>query len=433
MNDYQNTLDILIARCKTAGIKYEKAEFFFRDPYHPGPIPGIHLHIIDGEDASSLSIAGEERVKAILSIPFEKYRVIYKYLAICSYKDMYLEANATVLNAENVFQPSDACTAIFGKWDKQKQSDPSQHFVREFTHGASDKVTRILLRLHPSNDFGHIIKLLGGYPGTGLVIQVWSPEIKTYERTVRLLDSVVSSLFFQIDNALGVPLRLTHPDWRVPYPRRKSMLKPKTLRFSFAQYEQAPLDLYWYARSADRMPLLQYLAFYQVLEYFMPSCSQRETISKVRELLAGPTFNLKSNSDIVRIMETACPVRRSLRDERQQLRAVLKEFLAPKAVRDFIAELKMRREYFEKLCRDIAPQRITVDSGDDDLIQQVTTRLHQIRCRIVHTKDVEEGGEVLPPLIPFSVDEHQLQHDIDLIQCIARTVLAASSTRTQEL
>ena len=249
------------------------------------------MHLIDGGDTSSLSIAGEELVTAILSIPFEKYRVMYKYLAICSYKDMYLEANVTILNAENIPQPASSCTAIFGKWDRK--GDPRQHFVREFTHGASDKVTRILLRLHPSDDFGRIRNLvLGGNSLSDLVVQVWSPEIKTYEQTVRLLDSVVSSLFFQIDDAIGVPLRLTHPHWRVRYPRRRSMLKPKTLRFSFAQYEQAPLDLYWYARSVDRMPLLQYLAFYQVLEYFMPSCSQRETISKVRELLAGPTFSL---------------------------------------------------------------------------------------------------------------------------------------------
>lgn len=178
------------------------------------------------------------------------------------------------------------------------------------------------------------------------------------------------------------------------------------------------------------MPLLQYLAFYQVLEYFMPRCSQRETIRKVRELLAGPMFSHESDSDIVHILETACPVRHSIRYERQQLRAVLKECLAPKAVRDFVAELRSRREYFEKLCHNIAPQRITVDSGDDDLIQQVVTRLHQIRCRIVHTKDIEEGGEVLPSLIPFSVDEHHLQFDIDLIQCIAQAVLVASSTRT---
>lgn len=428
MNDFQHALDALVDRCETAGIKYEKAEFKPLDPDRPGPIPGLRLHLFDGRDILSLPITSEKSAKAILGIPFEKYRVLHKYLAICSYKDGYLEANVTILNAQNAAHQMAACAAIFGKWDRQ--GDPRQHFVREFTHGASDKATRILLRLHPSDDFDRIRELLGGNLLTDLVVQVWSPEVRTYDQTVRLLDSVVSSLFFQIDDVLGVPLRLTHPYWRVRYPRRRPTPKPEALQFLFAQHEQAPLDLYWYARSADRMPLLQYLAFYQVLEYFMPRYSQRETIRKVRELLTDPTFCPESDSDVVRILNTTRPVHRSLRDERQQLRAVLTECLPPKAVRDFLVELRTRQEYFEKLCYNIAPQRITVDSGDGDLIQQVVIRLHQIRCRIVHTKDVEEGGEVLPPLLPFSVDEHLLQHDIDLIQCIARAVLVASSTRT---
>lgn len=228
MNNYQHALDVLVDRCKSAGIKCEKAEFKFLDPARP-PLQGLYLYIIDGRNARPLSIADEGSVKHLLSIPFEKYRVMHKYLAICSYKDMYLEANVTILNSERVFQPQDACTAIFGKWNQK--GDPSKHYVHEFTHGTSDKITRVLLRLHPSDDFEHMTEVLRGDLFMSLVIQVWSPEIKTYERTVRLLDSVVSSLFFQIDNALGVPLRLTHPYWRVCYPKRKSMVNPKTFQF----------------------------------------------------------------------------------------------------------------------------------------------------------------------------------------------------------
>lgn len=424
MDRYDQMLNELAERCDRAGILYErkKVNSIYRDRF---PRTGLSIQLFAGKSSHSIPVVGQEAVKTFLSIPFEKYRIIEKYLAICSCDDGYVEANVTVLNARGPSDQMDACAAIFGKWNRE--GDPKEHYVREFRYRVSARSSRVLLRLHPSADFGALRSHLGGNMLTDLVVQVWNPEIHTGDFAVQLLDSVVSSLFFQIDVSLGVPMRLTHPYWRSRYPKPKQQVDLEAFRFSLASYDQTPLDLYWFARSTDRMPLIQYLAYYQVLEYYMPSCAQRQTLRRVRAILKRPRFSPDSDSDVVNILNAVVPRRRSIGSERAQLRAVLADRISANAIRAFLSESKSRQRYFENQCDNIAPQRIRANAKDDELIQQVVDRIYQIRCRIIHTKGIEEGDQILQPLLPFSDEEHLLEHDFKLILFLARAAIEAET------
>ncbi len=52
------------------------------------------------------------------------------------------------------------------------------------------------------------------------------------------------------------------------------------------EYDRDPLFLYWYARSVPETPLVQFLSYYQVLEYYFPAYSRTRTIVALREKLS---------------------------------------------------------------------------------------------------------------------------------------------------
>src|SRR5688572_19689186 len=64
------------------------------------------------------------------------------------------------------------------------------------------------------------------------------------------------------------------------------------------------MSLYFYARSAAGLPLVQFLGFYQALEYYFAACFSAEAGRRVRSLLKDPTFRFDRNMDIMRILET---------------------------------------------------------------------------------------------------------------------------------
>ena len=50
------------------------------------------------------------------------------------------------------------------------------------------------------------------------------------------------------------------------------------------------------------MPLLQFLAFYQCLEFYFPQYSRREAIAKIRNVLKDPLFDGAKDSSINAIL-----------------------------------------------------------------------------------------------------------------------------------
>jgi hypothetical protein len=53
-------------------------------------------------------------------------------------------------------------------------------------------------------------------------------------------------------------------------------------------------------------------------------------------------------------------------------------------------------------------------------------RIYDIRCKVVHTKSLEDGGGE-DMILPFSKEADLLIDDVELIQFLARRVLIASS------
>jgi hypothetical protein len=247
-------------------------------------------------------------------------------------------------------------------------------------------------------------------------LKIESSEIGTHDKALGLLNKVADSLFFQIDMLSGIPLSLQREPRATGRVTSRLINLQNALLYPKAEYDQAPISLYWYGRSARGMPLLQFLVFYQVVEFYFRIYSQAEARRNVRSILKDPTFREDRDADIGRVLSS---IRISgtgaFGDERSQMRATLTECVDPQQLREFLESDEDRKQFYLAKTKGAAYQRISLANPSSDLRTDVADRIYDIRCKIVHTK-TEAGGAELDLLLPFSKEAEQLSFDIELAQ-----------------
>ncbi len=151
------------------------------------------------------------------------------------------------------------------------------------------------------------------------------------------------------------------------------------------------MSLYWYARAAADMPLIAFLGYYQVLEYYMP--------------IRTPT----------------------LRSERERLCDLLQRCVDAPTLSAFLHSSVERRQFFEGQGGALAARPIPLGQSPEDPRSPVAERVYEIRCRIVHTKRSESSF-----ILPASPQAALLEHDIALVQLLAQAVLLANAREIAE-
>jgi len=261
-----------------------------------------------------------------------------------------------------------------------------------------------------------------------------------HDEALKLLEEIGQAILFELDLRYGLAACLSKIPWRTQLFRTKREEKrPKDIRFipipremsagmpSLPEnaYPSDPLALYWHARSAAGMPLIQYLASYQVLEYYFHVYYEREIIDRIKEELAYARLAEQSDMHVSRIIRIARSEGKPYGSERDQLRATVRGCVANAALEEYLSD-DLRRDFFAgKQPINGVPR---IDSGDKskDLRDQVSDRIYDIRCRIVHAKS--GSHDQFPELIlPFSPEADALMLDIELIQYLARRVLISSA------
>lgn len=259
------------------------------------------------------------------------------------------------------------------------------------------------------------------------VIIIEGLKFQTHNQAKDLLNNIGNSVFFQIDLLTNLPLHFSFDldlqrEFRL---RRKSINEEKKLVQPKFQYDLEPISLYWYARKAVSTPLLQYLAFYQVLEFYFPQYSARDARDRIKNLLNDPTFDRNSEKNIAKILEIVkiSAKGKAIGDERSQIRATILGCVDAVDLFDFFNESEEKKDFFDdsKKGKSLVSQKIAFNRKDHDIRIDVASRIYDLRCRIVHTK--EEADIEL--LLPYSTDLALIKFDIDVIEFIARKVLIA--------
>lgn len=260
-----------------------------------------------------------------------------------------------------------------------------------------------------------------------LVIKIEGLNIENHTEAKEHLNNIANSVFFQIDLLTNVPIHLASDRnlQREIRLRRKAIKEDLKLVEPKFQYDNDSISLYWYARMAINTPLLQYLAFYQVLEFYFPQFSAKEARERIKNLLKDPTFDRHSDRNVSKILEIVKVTAKgkAIGDERSQIKATIFGCVDINDLNAFFEEIEERKDFFDdsKKGKSLVNQKVSFNRRDHDIRIDIANRIYELRCRIVHTKE-ESETELL---LPYSPELTLIKNDIDLIEFVARKVLIA--------
>jgi hypothetical protein len=413
-------------RCDEAGIKYD--QFIDEDDYEAG----FEVYLPAGRDERRLVLweTNPQKIQDLLSCSFEKYVFLGDYQAVASYELGSIEALISSLRPSSAGHIKRRLMMVFsGEWSGGDEETSKGKFL--LTAETETRESNIELSL--SNNYLPLLNVAYSNldPLINLSIKIENLDISTHDEALDILERISGSLFFQIDMLTNFPLALIRE--RRPLFLRSLIRKSSDqtsivgLKFPEYQYDKEPLSLYWYAKSATQMPLLQFLAYYQAIEFYFPVYSQMEAKKRVSRVLKDPAFDKSKDTDIIRLISSITQDSRSgFGDERSQLKATINECVSEQELRDFIEAKPYLMKFYSSKDKKISNCILPVKQPSEDLRSKVGERIYDIRCKIVHTKS-GETKEDLELLLPFSKEAEMLNYDVELLQFIARQVIIESS------
>jgi hypothetical protein len=427
-------LDKIKERCDSLGLQTKlttKQIELFDDDDKETTRRKRHLivSIPEERDFKNIILVEGQDIEFIEKSNFDKFRFIKGYEAIWSEEFKVIECE---LQSDDILRPSRflirRLKSFLPEQDKTNKDDktimifPSPIEKVKITIGDCSDEFSVLSNCKREYLFS-ISRI-----STRITIRIEGVEVKTHEEAKSLLLKIANSVLFQIDLNINIPIHLT-PDRDFLRDIRRRKVQDKEVDFSSPKYEYdiEAMSLYWYARTAINMPLLQFLAFYQILEFYFPSFSYIEAQQKIKNLIKDPLFDVNKDTDVVQIINIIklSAKGKSIGDERTQLKATIHSIIDNDSLTKFLLANEERRDFFDitKKTKSLAKHKISFSNVDNDLRQDVASRIYEIRCRIVHTKD-EDDSELI---LPFSTDLIHLKYDLELIEYLARKTIIATS------
>lgn len=421
------SFEALKSRCAAAGLKivdeFALDEAEYADiPEEDRPMPYLEIEFPRGRRTRVVEVVEEDLAAWFLGTPFERYRYMEGFEASWSPEDDVIECNlkegstnSLVLSHEG--WRFDSLLKTLGI-EIASPHDPDLRLEIPSQTGLS-------ISLGPSSDVHSMLSHswdmdTGGEEGgalRALTLRIEGARAQRHDDAAELLERVGNSVLFHVDLSVGVALILERErggggvsnPWVGAAENQEGPLPP--IRF---EYDREPMSLYWYAKSASQMPLLRFLAFYQVLEFYFPVYSEAEAQRTLKNVLKDPTFDPTRDADVSRLLE-AIKVGsrgRAFGNELEQLEATVRHCVSADDLRGvLIPEDEERYAFYtsddaKKVVREALPLRREAD----DHRGAVAKRIYAIRNRIVHTKGAHADQA---SLFPFDPETKHLGHDID--------------------
>lgn len=266
----------------------------------------------------------------------------------------------------------------------------------------------------------------GGQIGYALVIH--GVATKHHDDAIGLLVDLANSFFIDLDITYGLKANLKKDyDAELVVHDGYDDDRPGTisLRFPSVLHNRDAASLYLYARRLRDMPLVEYLAYYQVIEFYLPTYARSATIVRLRNILKDPSFDYNNDVTMGRLLDSIAPTGRKIMGEREQVATAISYCVDDAAIAAFLADMPAAAKALADKNRIQNVQVISAHNQQTSLTSQVARRIYDLRCRIVHGKDGDNDGS--PPIRPFERESFLMRHDLSLIRFIARRILIASS------
>lgn len=421
----------MINKIKKLKEKLTEASVNFQEIKSQGTNTEIRLvfEVLAGREINECNIYyKDEYLDELLNSEFEKFRFIHGYEAIWSKEKRTIEAEINIsrnhLSRLNTYLNKPEKEDILGNNDELiKIPLPSfQDLDISLEYNSAEFL--ILSNAREQSLRKNIRKI---------TLKIKNSNIETHDEAKDVLEKIANSLFFQIDLSFEIPINLeSHRENlknRLEKIRRKRLLIDESAIITEPKYEYdiEPISLYWFAKQPNQMPSFQYLAFYQAIEFYFSICSNFDAKQKVQGIIKDPRFNPNKDSEIAKIISTIQNIsgNKSFGNERDQLKATISYCTNNEELREFfILDNKRFKFYEDNISKVLSKQKISVKNEKADYITEISERIYEIRCRIVHSKASEGAFETL---LPYSSELKKLNYDIELIEFIARKILVATS------
>ncbi len=169
--------------------------------------------------------------------------------------------------------------------------------------------------------------------------------------------------------------------------------------------------------------ILEFLTYYQILEYFFINVSYEGLYNKLSYELKDPKFVPKEShiAKLVRIVEEHS----KKVDETEMLTNVLKKFIDFKDLKEFIEnyEEKISEKIYTKR-NEIFGEMVEVRLEENHIFGNVAKIIKIIRNALVHSSDRYEGKK---RYVPFSESTEIVEKHIPLLKFLAEKVIFATS------
>lgn len=420
----QVTLRATAAGFETQYLSYDD------DDQVPGQPGFLKVQFPNGRRTRQLTLLSARRAQALLSEDFESFIFLGNF-------DAYVNSSTGAIEARlGVPSPISRSTRdlwlLPGAEILDKTSDGAQDGSEDLEAVGREMRRPDSWRLRVSSDHRELelspANSIAFWAQSGVVtLKLTGYESASHDEALAILEKIGNAFLFDLDVSYGASLAI-QTRRRPGLPRRQ---QPSQHAPSFPKNEYAAeaLALYEYARTASGLPLLEYLAYYQSIEFFFPMFAREQTVGSVKKLLADPRFSSDDESAINKLINLAAPAVRASLSEREQLRATVRGCTTVDELKAFVESSEPVTEHFCAKKQAIAGAQALRLSGDQsDLRDQVADRVYAIRCRIVHTKQ-DGGGVGDDMLLPSSSEAESLGAEIDLVRLIAQNALLARASR----
>ena len=401
----------LVERCEKGGIEYE---------WGPG-LKGRHALLISiekGGGKRGIYVFGVDGAKALLDSGFEKYAFVEGYAeAICCCGEGYAEAIVWPIG------PRASKAVILGRLTGATTYKDFGEIMRKMKRGvdvrmvlaeSGGKGVKVSIG-KASKDLLAMVRFLEGEGA--LSVRVEGLEIGNREKVSELLGRVVNSTFFELRRKRGIELfiRKEHGLEALTWGSNPWVggEKESDLEFPKLEYDKEAIELYWHAVGAYKMPLLQYLGYYQVLESYFVKYSTLNTKGE----------GVGDGKDIAEIGTSASKNTGLRGGEKDLLCSTIQGCISKE---ELISKLSnpLLNIYFEKLYKKVSRFKVSEDNEDIDIREQLAERIYDIRCKIVHTKEGDRRGRISP----FTEEEELLElFDLPMIAGLADNALTGNS------
>lgn len=413
----------VIERCEKAGIGYRWQEGVEGEYF-------VCVRMAKGTGKEEVFLPSVERAKKLLDLDFEKYEFVEGYLeAICCYEEGWVEA--VVESIGRLGSKTLILSRLTGESFQEVATGmkAGKDYRVELVEGRAGGVGVVIGQ--PSKT---LLGMLGYLRKEGsLSVRVDGLRISKNVEAGEELARVTNSLFFELRRKKPVVSLFVPRHYEVEIAglstelmgARSKKRKEFVLGFPKFEYDKQPIEMYWHAVSAYKMPLLQYLAYYQVLEHYFSKYSMLGAKREISNCLKDPEFDADDENDVVKIVRCVTGKLGPYVRESDMLRDTIRECVSKDELALEVGS-GLVKEYFRKEYKIVSPCRVSRENREMDLRDQLAERIYDIRCRIVHTKEDDKRGRIMP----FTKEEALLRRfDLPMVESVASQVLVANSRK----